>query len=239
MACLRACLSASLRLCVSTCLQCRQCLQCLRVSAVDGKKIPTKPFRKITHANLGWFRSLGMGEIGCYLSHRKCWKKFLSSDADFVLILEDDFTLQPHFSKSLEWLIQTMEPHDFVKLQGSKKARALIAESEELSTQLVKFRSIPARTLAQVLTRPTAESLLRESKRFGRPIDVDLKYQWEFSPRILNLLPESAIPCEEDSLIGKRKTGLNLFRISQRLLIQLTYSILCRIHWIRHSSHQK
>ena len=32
-------------------------------------------------------------ELGCYLSHIECLKKFIASDADYALILEDDVTL--------------------------------------------------------------------------------------------------------------------------------------------------
>ena len=32
-------------------------------------------------------------ELGCYLSHMDCLKKFIKSDADYALILEDDVTL--------------------------------------------------------------------------------------------------------------------------------------------------
>ena len=40
-------------------------------------------------------------ELGCYLSHIECMKKFMNSDADYALILEDDVTL----SDDLEPLI--------------------------------------------------------------------------------------------------------------------------------------
>jgi glycosyl transferase, family 25 len=40
-------------------------------------------------------------ELGCYLSHIECLKKFMKSDADYALILEDDVTL----SDGLEPLI--------------------------------------------------------------------------------------------------------------------------------------
>lgn len=42
-------------------------------------------------------------ELGCYLSHVQCLKKFIESDADYALILEDDITL----NDALESLIAT------------------------------------------------------------------------------------------------------------------------------------
>lgn len=38
-------------------------------------------------------RSWAPRELGCYLSHVECLKKFIESDAEYALILEDDVTL--------------------------------------------------------------------------------------------------------------------------------------------------
>jgi glycosyl transferase family 25 len=38
-------------------------------------------------------------ELGCYLSHIECLKKFIDSDADFALILEDDVTISQDLLK--------------------------------------------------------------------------------------------------------------------------------------------
>lgn len=41
------------------------------------------------------------GGVGCYLSHYSCWKKFLETDKERVLILEDDAELSETFVKEL------------------------------------------------------------------------------------------------------------------------------------------
>lgn len=38
-------------------------------------------------------RTLNRGEIGCTLSHYKCYRKLLTSNSDYALILEDDITI--------------------------------------------------------------------------------------------------------------------------------------------------
>ncbi len=37
------------------------------------------------------------GGVGCYLSHYNCWKQFLDSKAEYLLVLEDDALLPPKF----------------------------------------------------------------------------------------------------------------------------------------------
>jgi len=46
------------------------------------------------------------GGVGCYLSHYSCWKKFLDTDKEKLLILEDDAEIPKDF---VEQLYQAME----------------------------------------------------------------------------------------------------------------------------------
>lgn len=46
------------------------------------------------------------GGVGCYLSHYSCWKKFLDTDKEKVLILEDDADIPDDF---VDQLYQAME----------------------------------------------------------------------------------------------------------------------------------
>lgn len=41
-------------------------------------------------------------ELGCYLSHVECLKKFIDSDADYALILEDDVTIHHDLVKLID-----------------------------------------------------------------------------------------------------------------------------------------
>lgn len=63
-------------------------------------------------------RSLLNSEIGCYLSHYQCVSTFLESDADYLIVLEDDMQLSHDFktvttqlldflyaNKDLEWFL--------------------------------------------------------------------------------------------------------------------------------------
>ncbi|WP_367278723.1 glycosyltransferase family 25 protein [Malikia sp.] len=47
-----------------------------------------------------WFRRLTAGELGCFLSHLRCWQLLVERDLDCALILEDDFAPEPILSAS-------------------------------------------------------------------------------------------------------------------------------------------
>lgn len=63
------------------------------VEAVDGRQLSDEQLSKIwdqkaTYKNYG--RNMNNGEIGCSLSHRKCYEEMLKNDVDMAMILEDD-----------------------------------------------------------------------------------------------------------------------------------------------------
>jgi GR25 family glycosyltransferase involved in LPS biosynthesis len=53
------------------------------------------------------------GAVGCFLSHIKCWKKFLDtnpSDNDFIFILEDDTMPSISFDKTFTQIVEDFPP---------------------------------------------------------------------------------------------------------------------------------
>lgn len=66
------------------------------IDAVYGKDLSDKDIEhnfdiKLSYRRYGRF--LNRGEIGCTLSHYKCYKELLQSDSNYALILEDDITI--------------------------------------------------------------------------------------------------------------------------------------------------
>lgn len=49
------------------------------------------------------------GEIGCTLSHQKCYKKILEEDVPYVLILEDDILLPKDITKEMQVIEEVMD----------------------------------------------------------------------------------------------------------------------------------
>ena len=66
------------------------------VNAIYGKDLTKEELLELFDEGLAYKRygrSLNRGEIGCTLSHYKCYSKLLKSEFDFALILEDDITI--------------------------------------------------------------------------------------------------------------------------------------------------
>lgn len=79
------------------------------VAAVDGKAMSDNECEE--YFNTGKFKSrysrnVRPGEIGCTLSHQKCYRKIVNDDEPYVLILEDDI-LRP--STDFEFVIKNIE----------------------------------------------------------------------------------------------------------------------------------
>lgn len=78
-------------------------LQFLRVPAFDGRNLTIAQFPDYDHARAIAYmgRPLRGGEIGCYLSHLDCARRFLADGAPFGVVLEDDMELAPDFADGL------------------------------------------------------------------------------------------------------------------------------------------
>ena len=89
------------------------------IKAVDGKKLSDEEVEKMfsqEQAYKRYGRYLKRGEIGCTLSHRKCFRQLSDSDEQVAFIMEDDiiFRIEPEgFGKLLKLLMPillTSEP---------------------------------------------------------------------------------------------------------------------------------
>lgn len=82
-------------------------LKIQRVVGVDGYKLTENEISfhqqsAFSLSKIACPRDLSKAEIGCYLSHKKCWEKLINSSSDWGLILEDDITIFPSASKYIE-----------------------------------------------------------------------------------------------------------------------------------------
>lgn len=80
------------------------------VDAVDFRNTSENDLKKyISSEGVGTFkRTLTKGEVGCALSHFKCYQKLLSCDVDWAWIIEDDADLGRLKPNSIETLISTV-----------------------------------------------------------------------------------------------------------------------------------
>jgi len=84
------------------------------VDAVNLKKSTVDELKEyISINNVGSFnRSFTKGEVGCALSHLKCYRKLLNDNVDWALVLEDDADLHRFNTEVIEKIVSYISDLD-------------------------------------------------------------------------------------------------------------------------------
>ena len=85
------------------------------IEAVDGRQLSEKEIEllfnvKKAEKKSGW--KVLPGEIGCTLSHQKCYKELISSMYNYVLILEDDVVIKEKISSKVNIIDKIMNVNE-------------------------------------------------------------------------------------------------------------------------------
>ncbi|WP_417440088.1 glycosyltransferase family 25 protein [Idiomarina abyssalis] len=166
-----------------------------RISAVDGRTLSNSEISAVYSHELNsryYHYDLTLGEIACYMSHRKAWQTLLESEHAAAIILEDDIVLDPQFAQLQKPIADLADSPfsdwDVIKLTQPFKHK----ESRLLKTigefQLVDYDKPPMGGCGYLISRQGAKKLLSR-ELFFRPVDVDLQWQWETGAHVLGLLP--------------------------------------------------
>jgi len=89
-----------------------QGLSCERISAVRGSNLSEEEITKNydTKANKKhYMKTMSVGEIGCYMSHRAAWQRIIDEELDYAIILEDDAEVLSNFTSGIECLNKLIE----------------------------------------------------------------------------------------------------------------------------------
>ena len=191
-----------------------------RISAVDGRKIPTTELeqlydKKRAIAYMG--RDLSPGEIGCYLSHIKAIQAFLASNADIGVILEDDcrilHTYAPPIQKAAKWLNENGHQSWHAINISNNKLKIATALSpialEQGHSQLFHSHYFPMLATAIVWSRAGAQAFLGLEQTIFCPYDNYLRYWQTRENKGYSIFPPLLCTTEVSSDIdaaGKRKT---------------------------------
>ena len=215
-----------------------------RVPAVDGAKLEAEALNLCFDDGLNrrqYHKVLTVGEIGCYLSHRKVWQKIVDEHLDFALVLEDDFIVNTGITKLMLDVAQIKPPWHCIKLVEFPVKRKVIFSEKLGDSNLVTYNKIPAKTCAQVISLVGAKHLLAISENFGRPVDVDMQHWWEGELLVYGLKPYPfAINQNVDSDIenkGERKKS-NTRRIFKAYK-QIIFYFMNKHHTLKLLSNRK
>ncbi len=161
-------------------------------------------------------RSLLNSEIGCYLSHYHCVSTFLESDADYLIVLEDDMQLSDDFkavttqlldflytNKDLEWYL--------INIAANKKkiARDITQINNHTLWHAYYF---PILGLGLIWSRKGAEEFIEKGKIVIMPVDVFFQSWLSQNGKGLGIWPALVHPTDVDSDIWSEAKAQNIER---------------------------
>lgn len=170
-----------------------QGLSCERISAIRGSNLTQEQIEQAYDKEANkkhYMKTMSVGEIGCYMSHRAAWQKIVNENLDYAIILEDDCKLEADFHV-LPSLLDQLKDWDYIKLTGPRGRKKIQATAKISSGYSVAhYNKIPISTPGQVVSLKGAKTLLNNSQPFFRPVDVDLQQYWEKKIDIIGIEPK-------------------------------------------------
>ena len=184
-------------------------LNLIRISAVDGKMIDfphpeysEKRYRlyhsKKTHPN----------EVGCYFSHMKVLRAFLTSSQEHALICEDDISAKPELVDVLREALRYRHSWDILRLNGLNTPVqvpvAPLIPGYQLTIPLTWYGGAGA----YMVNRKAAERLLKHIVPMRIPYDHALDQNWLMRLTIAMIKPYPIVLNETsgDSMIAQHKS---------------------------------
>ncbi|MGB2739694.1 MAG: glycosyltransferase family 25 protein [Cognaticolwellia sp.] len=178
-----------------------------RISAVKGIDLSANEIEKVYSSKLNQknFRyNLSLGEIGCYMSHRKIWQKMVEQNIEFAVILEDDLVVNENFLGLLSQ-VDSLKNYDLIKLADNRNFPAAEKKKIAGNFELINFKTIPNCTTGYTISLSGAKKLLTR-ELFYRPVDIDLQFCKELNLSVYGLQP---YPITENRNFGSDIAAFN------------------------------
>lgn len=176
-----------------------------RFSAYDGRGKELLSFEnyddKMTQQLLG--RRLLSSELGCYLSHYGCAQKFLQSDADYLVVLEDDMKITDDFKTSVDQILNYLDAHkefDWYLINLAAKKKKLAKDITQFGNHsLWHAYYFPIRGLGLIWSRKGAEEFVASGKTMTMPVDIFFQTWLSKNGKGLGVWPALVQPAGLDS----------------------------------------
>ena len=176
-----------------------------RFTAYDGRGKDLSHFEHYDDKQARQFlgRSLLNAELGCYLSHYGCAEKFLSTDADYLVVLEDDMKISADFKEKIDQVLHYLAEQPqldwyLMNIAAKKKKFAKDIHSFD-QTSLWHAYYFPIRGLGLIWSRQGAAEFLREGRRITAPVDVFFQNWLSQNAKGLAVWPALVKPAGLDS----------------------------------------
>lgn len=177
-----------------------------RISAVDGRQLNIFE-HPLYDSQQSWKlmgRDLLGAEIGCYLSHIKCLERFLETDADYLIVLEDDLSLDDDFLNTVKQTLTYLEQHNpsWHLINIASKKRKFSKHITTIAEKELSFAYyFPVLTLGLLWSRQGAMAFMNSqyTQSISSPIDVTLQSWLSYSGKGLCIYPPLVIANGADS----------------------------------------
>jgi glycosyl transferase family 25 len=128
-------------------------------------------------------------ELGCYLSHVECLKKFIESDADFALILEDDVTLNDGLASLIDSALKHRHAWNLLRLStvNSGKWWPVIKLGDEFNLAVCLTREKGAG--GYMVDRHAAAQMVRHLLPMRLAWDIAFDLEWFLGFKTLGIYP--------------------------------------------------
>lgn len=176
-----------------------------RFAAYDGRGKELSHFQQHDDAKTRQFlgRSLLNAELGCYLSHFGCAEKFLKTDADYLVVLEDDMKIADNFKTELEQILNYLDQHSdldwyLINIAAKKKkfSRDIVTHN---GTSLWHAFYFPIRGLGLIWSRKGAEEFVKSGQKITAPVDIFFQNWLSQNGKGLGVWPALVKPAGLDS----------------------------------------
>ncbi|HDZ4294756.1 TPA: glycosyltransferase family 25 protein [Campylobacter jejuni] len=156
------------------------------IEAVEGKAISKQEYLNIVDYDkmLNFHkRELGLGELGCSLSHKKCYEKILQEKLKYAVILEDDAYFDENLLEFLQYFNEFPKDLELLLLGHQRQVysddgfRIESPYSRRFAKKILnyKIRRLIARgngTYGYFITKNGALKLLSHLEKIYLPIDA-------------------------------------------------------------------
>lgn len=189
-----------------------------RVPAVDGRALPPEVLARLNphpapHGE--WFRPLTPGEIGCFLSHLRCWELIQAQGPEVGIVLEDDFALTDDCTlERLGRLARSANgqaPWDVLKLTRLRQGARTAAELGD-GLALCEGGKGPEDGCGYMVSQRGAAKLTPRREHLLRPVDFELKHTWERDLTVYSARPNMFWQVGSDIAVSQIGDGRAAYR---------------------------
>lgn len=150
-----------------------------------------------------WFGfDLTLGEIGCFLSHRKLWEKCVNSE-NMLLILEDDIKLSGDIDSAINFARKNNHRFGILRLMQLQKRRGYQVFTDG-EIKALTFHEQPSGAQGYFITPNAAKVLLNYTRIITEPVDNMMDHYWRTGIDVFCIDPPVIEDAKLTSEIGSR-----------------------------------